>query len=315
MSQSKGQQSYVMIGEEAVAFGTVATAGFVLPVISSSVSAGRNKSTPQLIRDDRNPAAPFDGNFTVGGDIVVPMDSIAFWYWLQMMFGDPATTGAESPYAHKFTVPTSQPSFSLEHGHTDIAKYTRFVGCKISRWAMAVGGDGELISTLSVVGATPSLQTSSFDGTPTTASFSRLSNMHASLKEGGGAITTAREVAFNVDFGLDTDQHTIGDSGSLGDIPEGTIAVTGSLTTLFEDQTLLTKALASTESSLEITVSASASSSLVIEIPELQYELATPAIDGPKGLLCRLNFVGYYSDDADESAIVCTLSNTEAHGE
>lgn len=311
MTQATGQQSQLVIGKETT-FDTAATSGFVVPINSSNVSGGRNKTTPQTIRDNRNPAQPFDGNYTVSGDIIVPVDSIALWYWLQLMFGDPSTSGTD-PYDHVFTVPSSQPSFTMEHAHTDISDYTRFTGCKISRWSMSVGGDGELISTFGVIGATPSLESTSFDGSATSVSFSRLSNMHASLDEGGSDITNATDVSLNVDFATDGDNHTIGDGGTLGDIPVGIISVTGSLTTLFEDQTLLTKAINSTESSLTLSVSAAASSALEIEIPELQYELATPPIDGPAGLMVNLNFVAYYDDDADASSIIATLTNSEAH--
>ena len=38
---------------------------------------------------------------TVAGSVVVPVDLINIGYWLQMLLGDPTTTGAD-PYTHVY---------------------------------------------------------------------------------------------------------------------------------------------------------------------------------------------------------------------
>jgi len=313
MTQQKGVTSKLVIGEES-AFKTVATAGFDIPFNSFGVAGRQSLTTPSTITGTRNPVAPIRGNRDVGGQIVVPVDATAFWYWLQMMFGDPATTGTD-PYVHTFDIGSTQPSYSMEAQFTDLGTplYFRYLGCKVSGWSMNLGGDGELTTSLDVVGASESKETSSFDGSPTSLSLDRLDNFEASIAEGGGSLTNATEVSFTVNFGLDTGLYVIGGSGVRGSLPEGIVGVTGNIKTLFEDASLLDKAIGATESSIVITIEKSASLTMDIAFNEIQYERNSPDIPGPQGLLVDLNFQGYYDDHADASAVVVALTNGDAH--
>jgi len=307
--QQTGVNAKVLIGEES-AFKTVATVGFVMPVNSCGVKGVQALSMAQTLTGTRNPVAPFAGNRDVSGSIVVPADSLAMPYWLQKMFGDPATTGAD-PYVHEYKIGATMPSFTLEEQFLDlaVAKYARFLGCMVSGWSMTVGGDGELVSNIDIIGASESLQTASFDAAPTTISLARVENFQAAVTEGGGALSNAREVSFSIAFGLDTDQFVIGGSGVRGSVPVGIVGVSGNVKTLFEDTTLLDKAIAGTESGLKITITSGASSILEVEIQELRYERNTPDIPGPQGLLADLNFQGYYTDGGEASAIVARVTN------
>ena len=313
MAQQKGVNTILVIGEEAT-FGTQATDGFTVPFNTFSVNASQNVNMPATISGTRNPVEPFRGNKDVSGSIVLPVDGAAMWYWLQMMFGDPSTTGT-GPYVHTFDIGSVQPSYTLETQFTDLATdiFYQYLGCKVSSWSMTLGGDGELVTTLNILGADSDKDSSSFDGTPTSVSIDRLDNFEASLTEGGGALSNATEVSFTVDFGLDPNNFVIGGSGVRGSLPEGIVGVTGNLKTLFEDATLLDKAIAGTESSLVITIQESASNQLVIEFNELQYSLKTPDVPGPQGLLVDLDFQGYYDDHGDASAVVVELTNSDEH--
>lgn len=312
MALQKGSTVNILIGEEST-FGTAATTGFKVPVNTFGLRANRPKNTPMTLTGTRNPAAPFDGNLGVAGTVVVPIDSAAMPYWLQKMFGDASTTGAD-PYVHEYKIGSSMPSFTLEPQYTDLAvsKYDQFTGCKVSGFSIEFGGDGELVGNIEVAGAGESMESSSFDAAPTTVTLARLKNFQAAITEGGGALSIATALSLNINFGLDLDKYVIGDSGALGRIPEGIVAVSGNLKTLFEDTTLLTKALNSTESSLKLTVTGSASSIFELEIQELEYERNSPDIQGPTGLLVDLNFQGFYANGAEASAIVARVTNAVA---
>ena len=86
------------------------------------------------------------------------------------------------------------------------------------------------------------------------------------------------------------------------------MAVSGSLTALYTDNTLLTKASAGTESSLAVTMTSS-THSLKLEVPELFYQWNTPGITGPQGVRQEMEFQGFYNNGIDASAIVATLIN------
>lgn len=312
MTQQRGANASIMIGFEST-YGTAASTGYVLPMNSCDVVGTKTRNTPATLTGTRNPVVPFVGNQDVGGNIVVPADSDAMAYWLAAMFGDPTSTGAD-PYTHEYKIASSMPSFTLEKGFTDLASnvYERFVGCKISSMGISVGGDGELVVNMGVLGAQQTEETSAFDASPTTVSIDRVDNFSAALTEGGSSLSNAREVSLNIDFGLDADQFVIGNSGVRGDIPEGIVGVSGTLMTLFEDKTLLDKAINNTESSLKVTITQSASSVLEFEVQELLYSVNGVPVDGPQGLLVSLDFQGYYTDGSEASAIVARVTNSVA---
>ena len=310
MTQQRGANAQIQIGIEST-YGTASSTGFVLPMNSCGVVGTKARNSPATLTGTRNPVEPFAGNQDVNGDIVVPIDSAAMPYWLITMFGDPTTTGA-SPYVHEYKIASSMPSFTLEKAFTDIDSnvYERFVGCKVSTFSMTAGGDGELVGSIGVLGAQMSEETSAMDASPTTVSIDRLDNFEAALTEGGGALTNATEVTINIDFGLDPDQFVIGGSGVRGDIPEGIVQVSGNLMTLFEDKTLLDKALNDTESSIKLTVTGSASSVFELEIQELLYAVNGIPVDGPQGLRTSLDFTGFYENGSEASAIVARVTNS-----
>jgi hypothetical protein len=249
----------------------------------------------------------------VGGSIAIPADSVAMMYWLKWLFGDPTTSGSD-PYTHEYKIGNTMPSAALEMAFTDLATnaYSRFLGCKVSSFAMSFGGDGELTAEISVVGANHSMETSAMSATPTAISIARVNNFSAALTEGGSALSVGTELSINVDFGLDTGVFVIGGNGVRGSIPEGIVSVSGNLKTIFDDTSLLAKAENGTETSLTVTVTESASSILELELQELRYERNAPPVDGPQGLSVDLNFQGYYDDGSEASAIVARVTNSES---
>jgi tail tube protein len=314
MTQAKGSNAQLVIDfEDAFGEDNGTPAGFKMPLNTANVVGARNMNAAQTITGGRNPVEPFSGNKSVSGPIVVPLDSIAFWYWMKACFGAPVTTGT-GPYVHEFKVPTSQPSLVIEQGYTDITQYQKFNGCKISGFSIQAGGDGEMVVSFDVVGATyAALSATPYDASPTTIALSRLSNFQAAITEGGGAISNANSAAIQMAFNLDTQQYVIGGGGILGDIPEGIVGVGGNLTTLFEDATLLNKAMNTTESSLKLTWTNGASSIVEMEIQELLYAPATPGIPGPQGIQQSLDFQGYHGNGSEASALVVRITNSEAH--
>lgn len=312
MAHQKASTVAAIIGYETT-YGSAPAAGYTLALNSFGVVGEQAKNIPATLTGTRNPAPPFDGNVNVGGPIVIPIDSTILPYWLAAIFGDPTSTGAD-PYVHEYKIANVMPSFSLESAFTDLAsaRYNQFVGCKVASFAMNLGGDGELVATLNIVGADESLETSSFDGSPTALTLARLQNFQAAITEGGGALANATEVSLNIDFNLDTDNQVIGGAGILGSLPAGIVAASGTITTLFEDDSLLAKALASTESSLVITVTGSASSIFEIEIQELNYARHSVVYEGDQGLKVVLPFVPFYEDGAEASAVVMRVTNSVA---
>jgi hypothetical protein len=310
MSHQKGSTVVFKLGYELVAFGTPAAAGYILPINTFDVRGTRALNKANTLQSSRNPREPFAGNVSVGGNIVVPIDSMAMAYWLIAMFGLPTSSGAGTPWTHEFKIPSVQRSLTLETAFTDLAtdKFQRFVGCKVNSFGLTVGGDGELVATLGVIGKGQSFEAATFHA-GTSITMARVNNFQAALLEGGGALANATELSINIGFPMDP-YYVIGGAGSVGSIAEQLVEVSGNIKTLFEDDSLLAKALAGTESSLKLTVTNTANSVFELEIQELLYELNSVPVSGPQGLLVDLNFQGYYANGGEASAIVARLTNT-----
>ena len=308
MGHQKGSTSVFQLGFEQH-FGGGSADGFVLPINSFGVRSTRALNRAATLASGRNPLEPFSGNLSVAGNIVIPVDSVAMAYWLIAMFGEPTTTGT-NPYVHEFKVPASQVSFAMENAYTDLAtaKYNLFKGCKINSFALTVGGDGELVATLGVVGKVDSMEAASMDSSPSSITLARLNNFQAALTEGGAALANATELTFNINMPMDQ-FYVIGGAGQIGSLPEGKVEVSGNIKTLFENTSLIDKAIALTESGIKLTITGSASSVFELEIQELYFERNSPDIPGPQGMLVDLNFQGFYANGSEASGIVARLTN------
>lgn len=312
MSQQRGATAQVVIGFEST-FNTAPTDGFLLPVNSISINPTQNINSAATLTGSRNPVQPFRGNKDVSGTIVVPVDSVAMMYWLKALLGAATVTGA-SPYVHEYKIPSAVPSLTIETGFTDLTtdKYLRYTGCKVSTFDLSVGGDGELTASFGIIGSGFSIETSSFDATPTSVSLSRISNFQAAMTEGGSTASNVRMVSFKLDNDLYGDTYVLGASGTRGSLPEGLAKVSGQLTMIADDAAfaVLAKGIAATESAIKMTATAAASSIFEIEIQELEYSVSGVPVSGPQGLEVTLDYSGFYGNGSETSAFVARLTNT-----
>lgn len=312
MTQAKGSKVRLLLDYE-TSFGVEGTpAALIMPVNEIGLEGGQAKISPKTLRGNRNPYKPFSGNIDASGPIVVPVDYIAFWYWLKLMFGDPSTTGT-GPYVHEFTVGDDMPSAVLEKQFTDNGSYWKYNGCKIASWNISFGGDGELISTFNVIGMKENDPSgTAYDAAPTAVSLGRLNNFQASVEEGGASSDEIISLDLTIDFGLDGEQRAIGSEGARTSIPEGIIEISGSFTAQYNDDTLTAKGANDTETSLKITLT-SGTNILEIDIQELEYERFKTIVNGPQGVQQTTNIFPFYDNGADASVVVVTLTNDDEH--
>ena len=320
-THQKGSTTIISVGEEGTP-GVAATTGFKLPVNSDTVSGMFARTTPATLTGTRNPVQPFKGNTDVTGNIVIPVDIACMWYWLQLLFGDPVTTGAGDPYAHTYKVGSTMPYFTHQKAFTDLDTdvFYQAVGCKVSSAEISFGANAgdELTMTLNVVGWDETGESSTaFSVSETAVTLTeRLNNADATLTEGGGACNIATAFNIRVDFGLDP-KRVISSGGLVASTPENTVNVSGSITFLYTDdaETVIAKGAADTESALVLTLTSATDSnhSLVFDIGELLYSYKSPEVNGPSGLEVTLDFAAYYNNDADASVIKVILNNADAH--
>jgi hypothetical protein len=276
------------------------------------LAGSQTKTAAQTLTGNRNPVQPFGGNVDAGGSIVIPVDYTAMWHWLKLMFDDPVTTGT-GPYTHEFKIGDTMPSAVIEKYFSNISTQEHYNGMMAGGFSLSFGGDGELTMSINMIGKNQTLPGSVYDAAPTTVDLNRLNNFDAAFTEGGVPNNVcATQIDFNVDFGLDGNSRCIGGAGERGSIPVGIVGVGGSLSAIYEDDTIVDKGVNSTESSIEIVLT-SGTNSLAFYVDELEYERVKLPISGPQGIVQSTNFQGFYGNDSDASAIRVVLINDDAH--
>lgn len=321
MAQAKGSDVQLMLVEEAAWGTTPATpSGYVIPVASIGGSwYTRNLLDNPVLRANRNPSAPVRGNTAVAGSFQFPL-SLSAWGWIQKhCIGTPATSGTTT-YTHlskcNFSGSTAgsdlAAGLTMEIGHTGIDQYHVFDGCKLNGFTVNASSEGVAMFDVQVVGQGYTQDTSSIDASPTSYTDSVIDHFSLAISEGGGSITYVKSVSLTFSNNIDTSQYVIsGTGGLLGALPTGVASVTGTVEALFENDTLLAKGENHTESDLTLTWT-SGSYSLALHVPELVYEPASPAVQGPDGIVLSMNFRGYYANDADATCLKATLVNSVA---
>ena len=312
MATAKGSNVQLLLVEESTWGTTPGTpAGYKIPVSQVSIGMRRNLIDNTELRGNRNAAAPVKGNVSVEGNFVHPLHLDAVGWLLKHGIGAPTTSGI-GPYTHVFKVGSSLPTgIELEVGYTDIGQYELHKGCRVQSLRFQAEPEGVAQVTVTVVGRETTAGSSSVDSTPTEYTSVAIPQFDASIQEGGAAIAIVTALDLTVENNLDDSVYVVGGSGLRADLPEDTVRVTGQLTALFQDLTLYNKALNHTESSLKLTWT-SGSESLEILVPELVYEPASPAVNGPAGVRITLNFRGYYQDSTEASVVQATLVNSVA---
>ena len=312
MNRARGYKSKLALCFESE-FGTTPAVpvGYGMPFNSSKIAVKQNLTESNTLTGRRDPAQPSPGNIDVSGGIVVPVDKIAIGWWLRAMFGVPTTSGAGDPYTHVFKPIDVQEAMVLEQQYPGISQYELFNGCKVSKFSMSIGGDGELTASVDVMGAKRTIGIASFDDTLTDILPTKFKNFQASIDEGGTALAIVTQADINIDFGMDGDSYAIGGAGFRADISEGLIQVSGTLKAFFKDASLLNKAVNNTATSLKLKLT-SGTHSLEFLMEECMFEQTSPGIDGPKGLYIDLPYRAFLQTGASGAVVVATLKNSQA---
>jgi len=323
---ARGINSNLIIADsDAGAWGDMpaAPAGFRMPLLRFNGDwLSRNLIATNILCGNRNPTKPVRGNVTVNGGWVQALEFSSIGHVLKHAFGAPATTGA-GPYDHVFKTghDGATPSTSLgdgfvaEHQYPDLTTpaYLRFLGNKIESLGFSVAPEGVVEVEVSCMGKgeDPAGTASPMDATPTEYDCTAIDHFVGTVKEGGVAIGNITQANFTIANNLEG-QYVVGGQGEIGELPEGIVGVTGSITVLFRDLALYTKAKALTETELEFGWVVDASNSLVFNFPEVLLELTVPEVSGPAGVLQTIPFQAYYEDGADAAAAIATLTNSVA---
>lgn len=317
MTQARGSQTVIALYEESAYATTPGTpSGQKLYVTSCGVQAQQNRIDSNTLTGSRERSAPSAGNINVTGPMALELGAESIGTLLKHIMGNNTTTGT-GPYTHTMVLGDLPVGFILEKDFgsniVGSGRVQYFNGCRVARATFSFPQEGYCTASVDIVGAKETLAASALDASLTDNGHTSFSAFSASIQEGGTSIAIVESAEIVVDNGLDDTVFTIGSNGERRALPEGFASVSGSITALFESPNLLAKAVAGTESSLQITLSrgdglgSAGNESIDFTVNQLLYERVSPPIEGPAGIKITLPFKAYISGAT--SALQIVLKN------
>lgn len=317
MPQARGSQGVFALFTETT-YGTDpgSPAGQKLYLTRFGVQSTQSRIDSNTLTASRERAKPAAGNIGVAGAVACEIGAEWMGTLLKHALGSNATTGA-GPYTHTMTLGDLPVGMVLEKDHgsniSGSGRYEKFNGCRVARCGFEFPTEGYCTAGFDVIGAKDTLGASPLDASLDDNGHTPFSAFDATIQEGGGAIAVVTAASIQLDNGLDDSVFTVGGAGVRRALPEGFATVSGQISALFEDATLLNKAIGGTETSLKITLSrgtgagSAGNESIEFFVQQMLYERATPPVEGPRGLLITLPFKAYKS--GSNSALKITLKN------
>lgn len=260
---------------------------------------------------NRDRGAPFQDTLTVQGNIVVPIDLINFGHWLRLLFGAPTTTGSSPNFIHTFASgASSMPSNSFEIAHPDVPSFEVCVGARANSLDLEFTPSGPAQATINVYAQGSSRAGATAAGTPTTAAYTRFSKHQGSITRGGSALAQVTGARLNISNNMEM-VRTIRADRKLEGVDPGVSAITGQITTRFENTTLLTQADNGSSAEFAFAYTIDANNSLTFTVHEVYLSLAKTPITGPAGVEATFDFIAAFNATATR-AMTVVLRNNQA---
>jgi len=320
MPQARGTQTVTALFQETTYNTTPGTpSGQKLYLTANQIQAQQNRLDSNTLTNSRERDQPIAGNINVAGPLNFELGAEWIGTLMKNAMGTNATTGA-GPYVHTMTLGDLPAGMVIEKDFganiSGSGRYQYYNGCKVATAAFDFPAEGFPTGSIAITGAKETASATPLDATLDDNGNTPFSAFQATILEGGSSIATVTAASINLDNGLDESVYVVGGAGERTALPEGFATISGSITALFEDATLLNKAINGTESSLKITLSrgdglgSSGNESMEFFVQQLLYERTSPPITGPAGIQITLPFKSYIKGST--SAMQFTLKNAVA---
>lgn len=198
--------------------------------------------------------------------------------------------------------------FGIEVGHTDIALYEDFDGCRIDQLSLTLGTSGLVTGSLSIVGKSMSAPTDSALGTPTSVAHDPFVHHEATVLENGVALEAS---SFDLTLSNALDPQRWVGSRTISSLGAGRGDLTGRLSVLLKNSALISKVLNETSSDTRVFFEAPGGS-VDFKMPKIKYfGDAGAGIPTDRGIVLGVEWQAL-NDAAAASDIVVTIINSEA---
>jgi hypothetical protein len=291
-------------------YGQTPTTGFKrLPFVSNALGEER-----PLIEDDqlgfgREGLDPEYDVATNDGDVVVPMDTRAFGWWLKLLLGAPTSAAAGAATAHTFVSgKTELPSASIELGNPEIPSYSVNFGALANQLRVSMARSGMLNATIGVIaqGETRK-QALSVAGTPDLFHGDRFQQATGSIKRGGEVLGSVTAAGFTYSNNFEKVE-AIREDGRIDGADPLKAMMTGELTMRFDRLDLYDASVDGTPIDLEFGWKRGAAS-LIFTVPRVFLPRVKRPISGPGGIQATSN---WQASGAGGNTLTAVLTNDVA---
>lgn len=179
---------------------------------------------------------------------------------------------------------TTQNSFTIEKGFLDISQYIAFTGQVINNLQLNVASQQIVTGSMSFMGKDASISGTPLDASLTAANANEVVNAIGnigSLRENGVEVATPnfiRSFSVNLVNNVRT-KYAVGSDSPIG-LGVGKIDLTGNLSTYFGNEDIYEKYLNGTRTSLDFRITDSAGNTILIDIPEMEFDSGTVVAQG-----------------------------------
>lgn len=287
------------------AYGAPPASGYSrLPFVSHQLGATQGWIESDLLGQGRAPFDPTRDVVVNDGNLVVPVDTRAIGFWLRLLLGAPATSGAGPTYTHVFTSGAAElPSASAEVALPEVPKFTTNYGLRANTMQIGMQRSGLLNATLAMVGKGETAPTATSNA-GTLAEYEAIER----FAQAAGAITTGADrfggvasAQFTYSNALEKVE-TIQPDGEIEDVDPGMPAFTGSLVLRGLTGPLQDSSRDATPRAIDFGW-VRGPHSLMFSAPRVFLPRVKAPIDGPNGIQQSVDFIA-----ASEDGVVMTAT-------
>jgi hypothetical protein len=190
MARAYGSSAHLLMKRETT-YGQAATGNYLrMPFNRCNLGSEQRLIEDPVLGQGRDPLAPLQDVITDEGDIVVPVDPWYLGLWLTGVFGDHDTTdNLDGSWDHKFASGGDDlPGYTLEVGMPKVPAFFRHSGVKLNSIALEFTRSGQAAATINAIAQGETRFGTSQGGTPTSLTFSRISQFQGSIKRAGNPV-------------------------------------------------------------------------------------------------------------------------------
>ena len=189
MARAYGSSAHLLMKRETA--GQAAAGNYIrTPFNRCNLGSEQGLIDDPVLGQGRDPLAPLQDVITDEGDIVVPVDPRYLGPRLTGLFGHPnSTDNGDGSFDHEFASGGEDlPSYTIEVGMPKVPAFFVHAGVKLDSIALEFTRTGPAAATISAIAQGETRFGTTQGGTPTSLTFSRISQFQGSIKRAGSPV-------------------------------------------------------------------------------------------------------------------------------